>query len=85
MPRPPRSSSIEPEASPFERELWVLVKDRRSVHAVERGHPLGRELRILHAGSLLWAQIIRAEDTPRFEAVADEQRALLIDRGWAVP
>ncbi len=80
---PPRSPSFDPEASSFERGLWVLVKDRRSVHAVERAHPEGREFRILHAGSMLWAQVVRPGDTPSFEAVVAEQRSMLIGRGWS--
>ena len=34
-------------AAPAERRVWALVKDARSAQAVERAHPLGRELRVL--------------------------------------
>lgn len=71
-----------PEPPPVEKRLWVVVKTARSAQAFERSHPLGRELRVIYAGSLLWSQVFRPTDARTLDAVADEHLGEWLRRGW---
>ncbi len=83
MPWEPGRPAPPPAAPPAERRVWTLVKDARSAQAVERVHPLGRELRVLLASEFLWSQVFRPGETPTLEDVAAEHRAEFIGRGWS--
>lgn len=67
---------------PAERVLFTLVKTARSARAVERVHPLGREVVLLVAGELLWSRTFRHGDDAAFEAEVEAARVAFIQRGW---
>jgi hypothetical protein len=70
------------EPPPVEKRVWVVVKAARSAQAIERAHPLGRELRVIYAGSLLWSEVFRPTDARTLDDVADEHLGEWLRRGW---
>jgi hypothetical protein len=81
MPWTPPGRPAAPEPMPVERVIWTLVKAARSARAIERAHPLGRELRLLVASEFLWSRVIRPGDETTVEAEA--ARIALVARGWS--